>query len=230
MSCPLAAGTIRGQGTYDAILAACIDRPLRRVEHAIQMVQLVLQAGAMGKSGEVFMLDMGQPVKIVDAWCGIMGHAQAIRLDPRGGFLEGGAVGLDRLLQQPGREVATEGGRDPQLDTPTFILLVNQIPDELVAPWSQLLVDLTRWATRNDIYTIKDDGALANKALYYYAQIPPNRATSGADGLASEALAKAWKRLSLGPMTLPHGLARIVLAEQIYRAQSILAGHPYHRT
>ncbi|MBC8013949.1 MAG: 23S rRNA (pseudouridine(1915)-N(3))-methyltransferase RlmH [Methyloceanibacter sp.] len=51
----------------------------------------------------------------------------------------------------------------------------------------------------------------------------------GADGLAKEALAKAAKVVSLGPMTLPHGLARIVLAEQIYRAATILAGHPYHR-
>ena len=51
----------------------------------------------------------------------------------------------------------------------------------------------------------------------------------GADGLSKEALAKAAKVLSLGPMTLPHGLARIVLAEQIYRAATILAGHPYHR-
>ena len=36
-------------------------------------------------------------------------------------------------------------------------------------------------------------------------------------------------KISLGPMTLPHGLARIVLAEQLYRAATILAGHPYHR-
>jgi 23S rRNA (pseudouridine1915-N3)-methyltransferase len=51
----------------------------------------------------------------------------------------------------------------------------------------------------------------------------------GADGLGSAALAAPAKRLSLGPMTLPHGLARIVLAEQLYRAATILAGHPYHR-
>jgi 23S rRNA (pseudouridine1915-N3)-methyltransferase len=51
----------------------------------------------------------------------------------------------------------------------------------------------------------------------------------GADGLSKGALAKAAKVLSFGPMTLPHGLARIVLAEQIYRAATILAGHPYHR-
>jgi 23S rRNA (pseudouridine1915-N3)-methyltransferase len=51
----------------------------------------------------------------------------------------------------------------------------------------------------------------------------------GADGLAPEVLAGAAKTVSLGAMTLPHGLARIVLAEQIYRAATILAGHPYHR-
>ena len=51
----------------------------------------------------------------------------------------------------------------------------------------------------------------------------------GADGLSAEARAKAAKTLSLGPLTLPHGLARIVLAEQIYRAMTILSGHPYHR-
>jgi 23S rRNA (pseudouridine1915-N3)-methyltransferase len=51
----------------------------------------------------------------------------------------------------------------------------------------------------------------------------------GADGLSTEAIGRGATALSLGPMTLPHGLARIVLAEQIYRAATILAGHPYHR-
>jgi 23S rRNA (pseudouridine1915-N3)-methyltransferase len=51
----------------------------------------------------------------------------------------------------------------------------------------------------------------------------------GPDGLAPEAGRRADLLLSLGPMILPHGLARIVLAEQLYRAATILAGHPYHR-
>jgi 23S rRNA (pseudouridine1915-N3)-methyltransferase len=49
-----------------------------------------------------------------------------------------------------------------------------------------------------------------------------------ADGWSPTALARAHKRISLGAMTLPHELARTVLAEQIYRALTILAGHPYH--
>jgi 23S rRNA (pseudouridine1915-N3)-methyltransferase len=51
----------------------------------------------------------------------------------------------------------------------------------------------------------------------------------GPDGLAKGVLERAGRIVSLGPMTLPHGLARVVLAEQIYRAATILAGHPYHR-
>ena len=51
----------------------------------------------------------------------------------------------------------------------------------------------------------------------------------GPDGLAPAVGAAAHMRLSLGAMTLPHGLARIVLAEQLYRSATILAGHPYHR-
>jgi 23S rRNA (pseudouridine1915-N3)-methyltransferase len=51
----------------------------------------------------------------------------------------------------------------------------------------------------------------------------------GADGIAENVRAKANYVLSLGAMTWPHLLARGMLLEQIYRAQTILAGHPYHR-
>lgn len=51
----------------------------------------------------------------------------------------------------------------------------------------------------------------------------------GAEGLDPAVTARADALLSLGPMTWPHLLVRVMLAEQLYRAQSILAGHPYHR-
>jgi 23S rRNA (pseudouridine1915-N3)-methyltransferase len=54
-------------------------------------------------------------------------------------------------------------------------------------------------------------------------------AVGGADGLAAPVLQRAALTLSLGAMTWPHLLARGLLLEQLYRAQQILAGHPYHR-
>lgn len=51
----------------------------------------------------------------------------------------------------------------------------------------------------------------------------------GAEGLGEAVLAGADMLLGLGPMTWPHMLARVLLVEQLYRGQSILAGHPYHR-
>lgn len=51
----------------------------------------------------------------------------------------------------------------------------------------------------------------------------------GPDGHGAAVLSRASLVLNLGTLTLSHGLARIVLAEQLYRATTILAGHPYHR-
>ncbi len=51
----------------------------------------------------------------------------------------------------------------------------------------------------------------------------------GPEGLSQECLKKAEQHWSLSPMTMPHPMVRVVLAEQIYRAWSILKNHPYHR-
>jgi 23S rRNA (pseudouridine1915-N3)-methyltransferase len=51
----------------------------------------------------------------------------------------------------------------------------------------------------------------------------------GPDGLAPSCRERADFTWSLSPLTLPHALVRVVVAEQIYRAMSLLAGHPYHR-
>jgi 23S rRNA (pseudouridine1915-N3)-methyltransferase len=51
----------------------------------------------------------------------------------------------------------------------------------------------------------------------------------GPDGLSKTCLTLAHNKWSLSPLTLPHPLVRIILAEQLYRALSILQNHPYHR-
>jgi 23S rRNA (pseudouridine1915-N3)-methyltransferase len=67
------------------------------------------------------------------------------------------------------------------------------------------------------IGTLRDSGA--QRLLF---------AIGPADGWSPAARERANLLLSLGRMTLPHQLARVVLAEQVYRALTILAGHPYH--
>jgi 23S rRNA (pseudouridine1915-N3)-methyltransferase len=51
----------------------------------------------------------------------------------------------------------------------------------------------------------------------------------GAEGHSADVMKHAAQRWSLGPLTLPHMLVRLVVAEQLYRAATIVAGHPYHR-
>jgi 23S rRNA (pseudouridine1915-N3)-methyltransferase len=58
---------------------------------------------------------------------------------------------------------------------------------------------------------------------------PVALAIGGSRGLAPDLLAAADERWSLGPLTLPHELARVVVAEQLYRAATILRGEPYHK-
>lgn len=115
-----------------------------------------------------------------------------------------GARGKGR---DPARAIAAEGSavlaavpRDAQL----------VVLDERGTPWSsaQLARELAAWRMRG-------------RDLAF--------AIGGADGHAPDVLAMAPQHWSLGPLTLPHMLVRVIVAEQLYRADRLLAGHPYHR-
>jgi 23S rRNA (pseudouridine1915-N3)-methyltransferase len=57
----------------------------------------------------------------------------------------------------------------------------------------------------------------------------PALLVGGADGLSAECLQRAERRWSLSALTFPHPLVRVILAEQLYRAWTLVKGHPYHR-
>jgi 23S rRNA (pseudouridine1915-N3)-methyltransferase len=82
--------------------------------------------------------------------------------------------------------------------------------DELGTPWTtrEFAAQLARRQARGD------DLALV---------------IGSADGLSADVKASADAIVAISAMTLPHGLVRVVVAEQLYRAHSVLAGHPYHR-
>lgn len=107
----------------------------------------------------------------------------------------------------PARAIAEEGSR-----------MLGALPKE--ARVVALEVDGRPWSTADLARQLRDwqtDGR--DIALL----------VGGPDGLAPECRARAVLRWSLSPLTLPHALVRVVIAEQIYRAWSINAGHPYHR-
>ena len=75
-----------------------------------------------------------------------------------------------------------------------------------------------------------DTAALARRMEAWLALGQPvDFLIGGPDGLSEACRERAAEAWSLSPLTLPHGLARVVLAEALYRAWSVLQGHPYHR-
>ncbi|WP_417591170.1 23S rRNA (pseudouridine(1915)-N(3))-methyltransferase RlmH [Parasphingorhabdus sp.] len=104
-------------------------------------------------------------------------------------------------------ELPDQGGKSPKLDGLTKIIAM----DEAGETWtSKKFADL--------LSTWRDDGAREARFLI-----------GAADGLSAEERASADHFFSFGKATWPHMMARAMLAEQLFRATSILAGHPYHR-
>jgi 23S rRNA (pseudouridine1915-N3)-methyltransferase len=103
--------------------------------------------------------------------------------------------------------------------TEESIAIANVIPDRAV------IVILDEFGTS------LDSAGLAASLREWRAEDRPAVCfiIGGADGLASSLRGRAKLRLAFGAATWPHQLVRVMLLEQIYRAGTILAGHPYHR-
>ncbi len=93
-------------------------------------------------------------------------------------------------------------------------------------------------APQGSVLVALDEGGKASDSRTFASQLAKWRdngaadltfAIGGADGLGDPVLKDASLRLAFGAMTWPHQLVRLMLAEQIYRAVTILSGHPYHR-
>ncbi|WP_339822415.1 23S rRNA (pseudouridine(1915)-N(3))-methyltransferase RlmH [uncultured Parasphingorhabdus sp.] len=104
-------------------------------------------------------------------------------------------------------ELPDQGGKSPKLEGVTKIIAM----DEAGENWtSKKFADL--------LSVWRDDGAREARFLI-----------GAADGLSAEERASADHFFSFGKATWPHMMARAMLAEQLFRATSIIAGHPYHR-
>ncbi len=99
------------------------------------------------------------------------------------------------------------------------MLLLNAVPDG-----ARIIVLDENGASMDSLEFAKILGNFANDGIQNVAFL-----IGGADGHSQSTLHAADRVLSFGPMTWPHLMVRGLLAEQLYRASSILANHPYHR-
>ena len=118
------------------------------------------------------------------------------------------------------REVSARSAVRPerQVEAEADELLAAVPPGAALVALDERGRDLTSEALAGQLGRWRDEGARAAAFLI-----------GGPDGLGAAARERASLVLSLGRMTWPHMLVRAMLAEQLYRATTILAGHPYHR-
>lgn len=117
------------------------------------------------------------------------------------------SLGRRSKRSTPAKALTDEGGRMRKALPPAAHVVALSVTGR---PWStaDLAKRLRQWEMQNG---------------------PVCLLIGGPDGLAPECEACADETWSLSPLTLPHGLVRIVVAEALYRAWSVLQGHPYHR-
>ncbi|MBN2205456.1 MAG: 23S rRNA (pseudouridine(1915)-N(3))-methyltransferase RlmH [Thermoleophilia bacterium] len=112
------------------------------------------------------------------------------------------------------------------------VALKGRAPAEVLREEGRRL--LAAWPSSGTVVALTVDGAAHDSPGFAAALerwLERGRVTfvvGGSLGLADEVVARAAERLSLSPLTMPHQLVRVVLAEQLFRGLSIRRGHPYH--
>ncbi|KQT66000.1 MULTISPECIES: 23S rRNA (pseudouridine(1915)-N(3))-methyltransferase RlmH [unclassified Aureimonas] len=129
----------------------------------------------------------------------------------------GGPLGLDYagLIEQP----ESRAGTAPERKRDEAARLTAGLPDKTAF----VVLDETGKILSSEDFA-ETIGRLRDEGLRDLALL-----IGGPDGIEPELRGRARLVLSLGRMTWPHQIARILLAEQLYRATTILSGHPYHR-
>ena len=141
------------------------------------------------------------------------GPEQALIADWLGRFESTGRA----LALGPARVIEVEPKRTRGRDAEAEALLAAAPPGPLIALDERgRMLDSPGFAS--SLARFRDDGARDLSLLI-----------GGADGHGAAVIERADLLLSLGPMVWPHMLVRVMLAEQLYRAASILSGSPYHR-
>lgn len=132
------------------------------------------------------------------------------------------AVASGRPLGLVGFEVSelaeSRASSSPARKADEARLLRATLPDGIVVALDERGRTLGSEAFASQIARWRDDGRPAVSFVI-----------GGADGLEADFVKAADMTLSFSPLTWPHQLVRIMLAEQLYRATTILSGHPYHR-
>jgi len=130
--------------------------------------------------------------------------------------------------------------RLPRELTPKLVTLplaarkAKQPPHKLQQLESALIMDQLRPGSLNlaldqggEQWSSIDWSRNLQRWMFEYPHV--NLIIGGPDGLSAQCLESCHHRVSMGRMTMPHALVKVVLLEQLYRAWTILQGHPYHR-
>lgn len=114
-------------------------------------------------------------------------------------------------------------------------IVVREIPDSNMAQEANLILDALPEKAPVIVLDIKGKPTSSEQLATMVEAFTVDGVShiafviGGSNGTASEVKEHAAKRMSFGPITLPHNLARVVLLEQIYRAFKIIRGEPYHK-